>query len=274
MLIAGKALAEEIEATLRQGKSRQGRAPRIASILVGANPASELYTRLKSEAATRVGIGFEIVRMPHGSSKEQVVKKVREIGDRVEVSGVMVQMPVPGMSREESEEVVKALPIAKDVDGLRWQESGVIPATVRAILTILDKGGVANIWGKKYAVVGATGSVGKPLIHYLQKRGVTQIEAINSRTKDPGKLTREAEVVISCVGRPGLIQAEMISRGAVAMDVGISKVDGKTVGDMTQGAYTRASVAVPVPGGVGPVTVACLMANAIDIYDKQAGTVL
>lgn len=261
MIFDGRAFAKEIEAKVAESVAKLPTKPKIVSILVGNEPASVLYTNLKQKAAERVGIGFEVERIDSGFKIEDLRKRIEEIGTREDVAGVMVQMPIPGLSREEQEEIIKLIPLSKDVDGLRWEESGIIPATVRAILSILESIEVDNVWGRKFVVVGTHGSVGKPLLHFLRERGVKEIAEVNSQTEDPGLVIKGGEVVIACVGKAGLVKE--IMPGAIAVDVGISRVDGKTVGDMTDSVYNAALVAVPVPGGVGPVTVACLMENTI-----------
>jgi len=259
MLFDGRVFASELEERVKsriQGKQKRGK---VVSVLVGNDPASELYTRLKAKAAERVGITFEVVRIEGGGEVQKLRTRIVQIGAIDEVKGVMVQMPIPGMTRAEMREVVTAIPLSKDVDGLRWEESGRMPATVRAIFSILDKikdDTRADIDNKRYVVVGSHGSVGRPLVHFLKKRGVSEIREVNSQTEGKEQILKRGEVVISCVGKEGVVTGEMVSEGIIAIDVGSPK------GDMTQEVYQKAAVAVPVPGGVGPVTVASLMENA------------
>lgn len=269
MLFDGRALAKIMETRIGEEIATLPRPPRLVSVLVGDDPASALYTRLKQAAAERVGIDFLVEKIAV-TSKQQLVNRISEIGASEDVTGVMVQMPIAGMSREEQIQVLEAIPLDKDVDGLRWRESQVMPATVAAILIILEQIaseiGKWKIEEKKIVVVGGTGAVGRPLVQYLSARYGVVAEVVNSKTRDIGGVTREAGVVISCVGKPGLVTPEMVGEGVVAIDVGISKVEGKVVGDMTRGVYEKARVAVPVPGGVGPVTVASLMQNALSLW--------
>ncbi len=171
-------------------------------------------------------------------------------------------MPIPGVVGDELNQIISAIPLEKDVDGLRWEESKITPATVRAVLSIVDE--IASD-KTKFAVLGSAGAVGRPLVHFLKERGV-EVSEIEWDTKNVTDLTLKAEVVISCVGRAGLVTGEMVRDSVIVIDVGMSEVEGKVVGDMTQEVYQRASMAVGVPGGVGPVTIASLMANAVDIY--------
>lgn len=262
MIFDGRAFAREIEERLREQVSEREQKPKIVSVLVGNDPSSELYTRLKKSAAERVGIGFEVVRPELSNLK----KKIGELGSREDVSGIMIQLPIPGLSEEETEKILQEIPLAKDVDGLLWERSGVKPATVRAVLTILERirGDIPDLWGRKFAVVGARGAVGRPLTQYLEERGI-EVQKIGRDTKEPAKILQEADVVISCVGKAGLVTEAMVSEGVIAVDVGMSEVEGKVVGDMTEGVYQKASVAVAVPGGVGPVTVVSLLQNAVDL---------
>lgn len=271
MIFNGKAFAREIEANLRQRLRRGVRVPKIVSILVGdhpssttsewhGDPASLLYTRLKKEAAERVGIQFEVVKIDSGIKIQELGEKITEIGSRRDVDGVMVQLPLPELLRGSTSKLLEAIPLAKDVDGLRWEESGVNPATVRAILSIVDEIAVGKT---KFVVLGAKGAVGRPLKHFLRERGV-EVSEVEWDTPNSAELIKQGEVVISCVGKAGLVMGEMVKGGVIAIDVGSPK------GDMTPDVYQKASVAVPVPGGVGPVTIACLLLNTVEIYGKSS----
>jgi methylenetetrahydrofolate dehydrogenase (NADP+) / methenyltetrahydrofolate cyclohydrolase len=256
MIFDGKAFARKIEEQLIYRVRNLIKKPRIVSILVGDDPASALYTRLKKQAAERVGIAFEVVY----TTKDALVQTIAEASDRSD--GVMLQLPIPGLQGQALKEVLLAIPLEKDVDGLRWEESKIMPATVRGILSLIDE--IARD-KTKFAVLGSRGSVGRPLVHFLKQRGAV-VSEIELDTPEPTRSLLEGEVVISCVGKAGLVTADMINSISIAIDVGMSQVDGKVVGDMTQEVYQKASIAVPVPGGVGPVTIASLMANAVEIY--------
>lgn len=249
MIFDGKAFAREIEERVKNKVTNLVKKPKIVSVLVGDDPASILYTKLKKSAAERCGIDFEVVRL------NTLTNEIAKIGTRQDVSGVMVQLPLPGALRGETPKLLKAIPLAKDVDGLRWEESKIKPATVCAVLAIVDKIAVGK---KKFVVVGARGSVGRPLVHFLRERGVKVLE-VEWDTPDPFDLIAQGEVVISCVGKAGVVTGGMVRKGVIAIDV------GSPMGDMTQEVYDKASVAVAVPGGVGPVTIACLLQNALDL---------
>lgn len=283
MIFDGKAFAKEIEGQvatrLRQDYGGR-RKPKIVSVLVGNDPASELYTRLKEQAAQRVGIEFEVQRISNIEYRE-LQKIIEEVGEREEVTGVMVQLPLPEGLRGETPKLLEAIPLGKDVDGLRWRESGVKPATVRAVLSILEKIAAdpsatrrtsPDLWRARFVVLGSRGAVGEPLVYFLRQRGV-EVTEVEWDTPDPTRSVLAGEVVISCVGKVGLVTGEMVTPGAIVVDVGMSANQRfgesanqpKVVGDMTAEVYAKASVAVPVPGGVGPVTIACLMENVVEL---------
>jgi methylenetetrahydrofolate dehydrogenase (NADP+)/methenyltetrahydrofolate cyclohydrolase len=262
MKFDGKAFGSEIESQVKAMVSSFATRPKIVSFLVGDDPASALYTRLKKEAAERAGINFEIVKID--SDKMQVQSLSREIvqiGNKNDVTGVMVQLPIPGLKGNDLESVIESIPLDKDVDGLRYPDSKVVPPVVKAIIAIIDKIGVSN--NDNYVVVGASGSVGRPLIENLLERGVVNITEIESSTQEPNKLILQGRVVISCVGKEGMVQAEMVQDKAVVIDVGAPR------GDMTREVYQKASVSVEVPGGVGPVTIANLLLNAAELCQTK-----
>lgn len=275
MIFDGRAFAKEIETQVGHKVAKLVMKPKIVSVLVGNDPESALYTRLKEKAASRVGIEFEVARIE--SEKLQVESLSSEIGRiaaREDVTGVMIQLPIKGLGGEELKKLLRQIPFEKDVDGLSWEESGVMPATVRAVLSIFDKIGIDNkieMNKKKVVVLGAGGAVGTPLVHFLRQRGV-EVYEVERNTPDPVEIVRQGEVVISCVGKAGLVTGDMVQEGVIAIDVGMSSVViesqnpgepaiKRVVGDMTQEVYQKASIAVPVPGGVGPVTIASLMVN-------------
>jgi len=255
MIFDGRTFAKQIEEEVKNKVTNLVGKPKIVSILVGNDPASELYTRLKKQAAERVGIQFEVVRL--AKINPEIVK---EIAEREDVTGVMIQLPLPEEIRGETFKLIEAIPLRKDVDGLRWIESGVISATVRAVLTIIDQIAVGKT---KFVVIGSRGTVGKPLVHFLKKRGV-EVGEVEWDSPEPTKTVLVGEVVISCVGKAGVVSGEMVSTGVIVIDV------GAPTGDMTKEVYQKASVSVEVPGGVGPVTIACLLNNVVEMYGRKA----
>lgn len=285
MKFDGKALAKRIEDDVKVRVAALVTKPKIVSVLVGDDPASVLYTSLKEQAANRVGIGFEVQRMSNIEDRE-LIAKISEIGAREDVTGLMIQLPLPGVSRKDTELILAAIPIKKDVDGLRYPESQVVPPVVKAIMAILD--GIANSQFSNslpavssaqlmqdgqilklgtYVVVGAKGFVGSGVMEQLKIRGIEAI-GVDREGAEPASLPAQTgtllagDVVISCVGSEGIIKEGMVKPGAIVIDVGAPK------GDITKDVYQNASISVEVPGGVGPVTIACLMANAVELNDS------
>ncbi|MEI6690850.1 MAG: bifunctional 5,10-methylenetetrahydrofolate dehydrogenase/5,10-methenyltetrahydrofolate cyclohydrolase [bacterium] len=252
MKFDGKALANETLETVRLVVAKMATKPKIVSFLVGNDPASELYTRLKVRAADKVSIKFEVIRIKE--YEPALASLIAQTGSREDVTGVMVQLPVAGLQSQTLKEVLSAIPLAKDVDGLRWEESGITPATVRAIILILDK--IGDWQNKSVVIVGARGAVGRPLATKLKQMGVSVLE-VDQDTNNPENIIKTGDIVVSCVGKMGLVKAEMVKDGVIAIDVG---------GDMTKTVYQKASISLEVPGGVGPVTVASLMYNALEIF--------
>lgn len=273
MKFDGKAFAKEIEEQVRNkvtnlpaSKAGLVTKPKIVSVLIGDDPASALYTKLKKAAAQRVGIEFEIVRFESefGDNKNQDLgSRIKEIGERDDVTGLMIQLPIPGLQDRALKDVLIEIPFSKDVDGLRYPESGVVPPVVDGVLKIIDKiEDPANLKAGKYVVIGATGFVGSALCRELEERGLLVLK-VDSETKNSADVIMRGDVIISCVGKEGIISGDMIRDNRIVIDV------GSPLGDMTREVYQKASVSVEVPGGVGPVTIACLMANAVDIYGRN-----
>jgi methylenetetrahydrofolate dehydrogenase (NADP+)/methenyltetrahydrofolate cyclohydrolase len=266
MRFDGKAFAREIETEVALDVAKLAKKPHVVSILVGNDPASELYTKLKEQAAERVGIDFSIEKLDVRSKIQDVRKKIIKIGEDPSVDGLMLQLPVPHLTRIEQKELLKYIPIEKDIDGLRWEESHIMPATVAAVLEVLKK--LSVLRDLAVTVVGSEGNIGKPLVHFLTRSGYRNVNGVDIDTPDRLPKISHADVLISCVGKPGMITEDMIKPGIVAVDVGISQKDGKVSGDMTRGVYAAASLSVEVPGGIGPVTVASLMRTVAKISGR------
>ena len=267
MKFDGRGFAQEIELELTQKMSGLNGRPKIVSVLVGDDPASVLYTRLKEQAAHRIGVDFEVERI--GSIEHRnLVDKISKIGEREDVTGLMVQLPIADLQGQALQDVLEAIPLNKDVDGLRYPESKVIPPVVEAVLKILEKISQSQITNSqilklnKYVVIGAKGFVGSSVCLELEKQGKMVIK-VDSDTTDATKSVLEGDVVISCTGKEGIVTGDMVRDGSIVIDVGAPR------GDMTQEVYQKASSSVEVPGGVGPVTIVCLMQNAVEIYDSR-----
>lgn len=268
MLFDGKSFASEIESRVRDELGHLLVRPKLVSVIVGDDPASILYTSLKKKAAERVGIEFHIEHIDQAITVDFLKNKLEELS--VDASGgLMIQLPLPENLRRDTTEVLKSILPERDVDGLRWRQSGMMPATVGAIFAILEKINESeNLWDKRFVVLGSRGNVGAPLVYFLREKDVNldeiEIDTINSEA-----ILRSGEVIISCIGIPGRVKGSSVRNRVISIDVGIGMVDGKVKGDMEREVYDKSSIAVPVPGGVGPVTVASLMSNSLSLFVKH-----
>ena len=237
----------------------KGVIPKLVSILIGNDEASSLYVNLKKKAAEEVGAEVEVVSLSSSISKEGLIKTIERYNNDDNIHGIMVQLPLPErFSKADKEEILNLIDPIKDVDGLRADSSFLHP-TSKACIEIMDYAlSIVRLEdlnrSLKICIVGAGGMVGKPLAAKLMERNYDVVEC-NSKTIDLKSKTVNADVVISATGVPELIGADMVKSGAIIIDV------GSPVGDFSKDAYDRASFVSPVPGGVGPVTIICLLEN-------------
>lgn len=276
-LIDGKALAREIRARLRQVLENTTReAPGLATVLVGDDPASHIYVRNKRRACAEVGIRSLHEELDATTSEAALIDRVRRLNEDPSVHGILVQQPLPSHIRADL--VVDAISPAKDVDGyhpanlgaLCANREGLRPCTPLAVMRLLDEAKV-ELQGKEALVIGRSAVVGKPSALLLLGRHAS-VTIAHSRSRDLGELGRRAEVLVAAVGRAELVQGDWVREGAVVIDVGINRRDdGRLVGDVAfEEAARRARAITPVPGGVGPMTIAMLLCNTL----KAAGFVL
>lgn len=281
MIIDGKALAAGVETETAQRVKkleRKGIVPGLATVLVGENPASQMYIRLKHSACTRVGIRSENVVLPQNSSEEDLIEKIMELNGRADISGILLQLPLPdGHSPRDA--MMSILP-EKDVDGFHPVNMGalllgaekLVPCTPRGIIYALEKMG-HKLEGAEAVIVGHSNVVGKPLAAMLLNRNAT-VQVCHVFTRDLAEHTRDAEILVVAAGVPGLIKKDMVREGAVVFDVGINRVGDKTVGDVDFEAVKEvASAITPVPGGVGPLTVAMLLDQTVSAAENQAALI-
>ncbi|MDD1723071.1 MAG: bifunctional methylenetetrahydrofolate dehydrogenase/methenyltetrahydrofolate cyclohydrolase [Methanothrix sp.] len=281
MIIDGKALAAGVETETAQRVKkleRKGIVPGLATVLVGENPASQMYIRLKHSACTRVGIRSENVVLPQNSSEEDLIEKIMELNGRADISGILLQLPLPD-GRSPRKAMMSILP-EKDVDGFHPVNMGalllgaekLVPCTPRGIIYALEKMG-HRLEGAEAVIVGHSNVVGKPLAAMLLNRNAT-VQVCHVFTRDLAEHTRDAEILVVAAGVPGLIKKEMVREGAVVFDVGINRVGDKTVGDVDFEAVKEvASAITPVPGGVGPLTVAMLLDQTVSAAENQAALI-
>ncbi len=281
-IIDGKGIAAEITEKLKEevdNLKRKGINPGLVVVLVGENPASEVYVRNKSVACERVGIYSETRRLPVETTTEELVSLIGELNQRKDIQGILVQLPLP--SQIEERMVFSSLSPLKDVDGfspvslgmMLWGHPTFIPCTPAGILELLWRSGI-DPKGKRTVIVGRSRIVGLPLANLLalkREGGNATVTLCHSLTPELSSITREADILVSALGRPQFIKGEMIKEGAVVIDVGINRVEDpgakrgyRLVGDVEfESAQKKASVITPVPGGVGPMTVAMLLKNTV-----------
>jgi methylenetetrahydrofolate dehydrogenase (NADP+) / methenyltetrahydrofolate cyclohydrolase len=278
-VIDGKAVAasvrERVKAEVEELAGELGRPPGLATVLVGDDPASAIYVRRKREACEEVGI-HSIHHEPDGSiSQEDLLELVGELNEADEVDGILVQLPLP--EQIDADAIVSALDPAKDVDGLTPTsaghlargEPGLVPCTPRGVMELLSSAGVDPA-GKEAVIVGRSNLVGRPLFSLLLGAHAT-VTVCHSKTADLGEVCRRAEILIAAAGRPRLIGAEMIRPGATVIDVGTNRTDEGLVGDVDfEAAREVAGAITPVPGGVGPMTIAMLLANTVQAARRRA----
>jgi methylenetetrahydrofolate dehydrogenase (NADP+) / methenyltetrahydrofolate cyclohydrolase len=271
-IIDGKAVAAEVRARVAKGVAEltEGGAPGpgLATVLIGDDPASAIYVRRKREACEEVGIRSIHHELPASTSQEELVGLVEKLAADDEVSGILVPLPLPdGL---DPDEVIERIPPAKDVDGLTPTSAGLlargtpklVSCTPAGIMELLRHAGT-EIEGAEAVIVGRSNLVGRPMISLLLGANAT-VTVCHSRTRDLGEVCRRAEILIAAAGSPGLVKGDMICSGATVIDVGTNRTDDGLVGDVDfEAAREVAGAITPVPGGVGPMTIAMLLANTL-----------
>lgn len=273
-VIDGKKIAKNIREELKSqinDQKEEGRVPGLAVVLVGDNPASETYVGMKEKAAVEIGIHSELHDVDSDISQEELLNLVDQLNNDNKINGILVQLPLPDHIDELS--VIEAIDPGKDVDGFHPINTGRLfsgqkdllrfdPCTPLGIIELIERKGI-DIEGKNAVIVGRSNIVGKPVAHLLLERNAT-ITVCHSRTKDLKGKTLDADILVAAVGRPNFITGDMVKEGSCVIDVGINRVDGELVGDVEYDtAYERAGAITPVPGGVGPMTIAMLMKNTV-----------
>ena len=277
MIISGTELAKEIKQDVAKQvaeyKIQYGRVPHLAVILVGDNPASVSYVTGKAKDSEEVGFKNTTIRKPDTISEAELIELIYQLNDDKSVDGILVQLPLPKHISEAK--VIEAIKKEKDVDGFHplnvaslWQKLPcLLPCTPKGIIKMLDKAGV-QIEGKKAVVIGRSNIVGLPVSKLLLDRNAT-VTIAHSRTKNLAQVTSEADILVVAIGKPKFVTADMVGEGAAVIDVGVNRdpETGKLCGDVDfEACKEKASVITPVPGGVGPMTRACLMENTIECY--------
>lgn len=282
MVISGKELSarlkSEMAAEVAGFPEKYGRVPHLVVILVGDDPASVSYVTGKAKASQTVGIKNTTIRKPDSISEDELLGLIRQLNDDEEVDGILVQLPLPAHISESK--VIETIDKSKDVDGFHplnvaalWQKQPcTLPCTPKGIIRMLKVAGV-EIKGRRAVVIGRSNIVGLPVAKLLLDENAT-VTIAHSKTKDLPSLTRQAEILVVAIGRPKFVTGDMVSEGAVVIDVGVNRdpETGKLCGDVDFAAIEpKASVITPVPGGVGPMTICCLMENTIECFLKRHG---
>lgn len=288
-LILGKDVSEEIYGELRQridALKAKGVTPGLAVVLVGDDPASQVYVRKKGEMCESLGMKSVTVRMPGDITQEQLMAKVDELNNDPTIHGFLVQLPLP--SHLDEEQVINSISPSKDVDCFHPTNVGrvlignpdFLPATPAGVQQMIIRSGVETS-GKHVVVIGRSNIVGKPMAAMMVQKGIgadSTVTIVHSRTKDLPSITRQADILIVAIGKPRFVTADMVKEGAVVIDVGTNRVEDPThpkgsrlVGDVDfEAVKDRASAITPVPGGVGPMTICMLMANAVKAAERAS----
>ena len=276
-IIDGTAISREIYAGLRERVSVLGRGgvrPGLAAVQVGDNPASEIYLRNKVRACDEVGIHSEVHHLAAGSPQDLVLATLEKLNRNPRLHGILLQLPLP--PHLDAERAMQSITPEKDVDGLTWGSLGSLvagrpvfePCTPAGVIVLLERSGIA-MDGRHAVVVGRSVIVGKPVALMLMAQGAT-VTICHSRTHGLADHTRRADILVAAVGRTRLITGEMVKPGAAVIDVGINRLpDGKLAGDVDfQSVRGVAGFITPVPGGVGPMTIAMLMSNTVRAAER------
>ena len=277
MIIDGKKIAAELRAELKERinelKSKYHKVPGLTVILVGEDPPSKIYVKNKEKSASEVGINSEVIRYPDNVEEKVVLNKIKELNKNDGVSGILVQLPLP--KHIDKRKVIETIDPKKDVDGLHPLNVGnlssgydsTIPCTPLGCY-LLIKNTEKNLNGKHAVIIGRSNLNGKPMTQLLLKENCT-VTITHSKTKDLKAECKRADIIVAAVGRAKLVKADWVKKDAIVIDVGINKTDSGLVGDVDFNEVSKVAKAVtPVPGGVGPMTIAFLLSNTIECFKK------
>lgn len=270
-ILDGKALSAKIldDLTLKIAKLEEK--PHLVVILVGEDPASQQYVGMKEKKAIQIGMNSTVIKYPKDIDEQTLLDKIEELNDDRDVTAILVQLPLP--QHLDSVKIIQNIYPEKDVDGITAENIGRIslglepyayPCTPKGILSLLDEYKI-DVSGKHVVIIGRSNIVGKPLAQMMLNKNAT-VTICHSRTQNLSEITKTADILVSAVGKFKIIRKEMIKSGAVIIDVGTSKIDGKTFGDVDyEDVFQESSFITPVPGGIGPMTIASLMANTYEL---------
>ena len=278
MIIDGKKTAAELRQELKKKiaelKSRYNSAPGLTVVLVGEDPPSKIYVKNKEKFAKEVGMNSEVIRYPESVEEKVLLSKINELNNDNKVSGILVQLPLP--KHIDKRKVIESILPNKDVDGFHPMNVGNlssgydsnIPCTPLGCYLLLKKV-EKNLSGKHAVVIGRSNLNGKPMAQLLLKENCT-VTITHSKTKDLKAECSRADIIIAAVGKPQLVKGDWVKKGAIVIDVGINKTDSGLVGDVNFDEVSKVAKAItPVPGGVGPMTIACLLNNTVECFKKS-----
>jgi methylenetetrahydrofolate dehydrogenase (NADP+)/methenyltetrahydrofolate cyclohydrolase len=281
-ILNGAALAKKIKSVLAIEidylVKKNERAPKLCIILAGNDPASTSYVKSKQKSCNEIGMLCDLHLLPYSTTQDEILALIEILNNDPEVDGILVQLPLP--KHIDQYVVLRAIDYKKDVDGLHPMNVGllnlsdeaIIPCTPKGILSLLRAEDI-SITGKHCVIIGRSNLVGKPMAQLMLRENAS-VTVCHSKTRDLAYLTRQGEILIIAIGHPNLVNADMLKEGAVVVDVGINNVDGKLVGDLynsidVQNIEKKAAAITPVPGGVGPMTIASLLENVVEIYKRR-----
>ncbi len=278
ILIDGKKVAAELRVELKQEvlelKKKHNKVPGLTVILIGDMAPSQIYVRMKEKAANEVGLKSEVIRYPGTVEEKTVLDKIEELNKDNSVSGILVQLPLP--KHIDKQKVIETILPSKDVDGFHPMNVGnlssgyesSIPCTPLGCYLLIKKI-EKNLSGKKAVIVGRSNLNGKPMTQLLLKENCT-VTITHSKTKDLKAECLEADIIVAAVGMPELVKGDWVKKDAIVIDVGINKTDKGIVGDVAFNEVSKVAKALtPVPGGVGPMTIACLLKNTIECFKRS-----
>lgn len=274
-IIDGNQIAKELKNKIAKEIKSFDSKPGLAVILVGDDPASEVYVRNKEMACIKAGFHSEKITKSSDISEQELLDEIERLNNDSKIDGILVQLPLP--SHIDSNKVIESISAKKDVDGFCSENIGNLtqnvhslrPCTPKGVITMLDYIGV-NLSGKDCVVIGSSNIVGRPMAIELLNKGAT-VTICNSKTKDVKSKTQIADIIVAGVGVPKLVKSDWIKEGAIVIDVGINRMEnGKLCGDVDYDAVKlKASAITPVPGGVGPMTIATLLENTLQAYKEK-----
>jgi len=278
ILIDGKKIAAELREELRQEvvelKTKHNKIPGLTVILIGDMAPSQIYVRMKEKAANEVGLKSEVIRYPEAVEEKTVLDKIEELNKDESISGILVQLPLP--KHIDKQKVIETILPGKDVDGFHPMNVGnlssgyesSVPCTPLGCYLMIKKI-EPNLSGKKAVMIGRSNLNGKPMAQLLLKENCT-VTITHSRTKDLKAECLEADIIVAAVGIPELVKADWVKKDAIVIDVGINKTENGIVGDVAFEEVSKVARALtPVPGGVGPMTIACLLKNTIECFKRS-----